>query len=127
MNVTTNINKKDNLRIHKVTGRIVFDKLMEALNEIYSKPDHNPEMNTLWDLRDADVSSFPSVQVQHIQSFVSKYWGKSGKSRSALIVSEDVAYGLSRMYEIMSEGKTAGKIMVFRDYEEALKWVNSIE
>jgi len=27
----------------------------------------------------------------------------------------------------MSEGKTAGKIMVFRDYEEALKWVESTE
>jgi len=127
MNITTDNNEKDNLRIHKVTGKIVFDKLMDELKKIYSKPDFNPEMNTLWDLRDADVSSFPSEQVQHIQSFVSQYWGKSGKSQSALIVSEDVAYGLSRMYEIMSEGKTASKIMVFRDYEEALKWVKSIE
>jgi len=127
MNITTDINKKDNLRIHKVTGKIGFDKLMDELKEIYSKPDFNPEMNNLWDLRDADVSSFPSEQVQHIQSLVSQYWGKGGESRSALIVSEDVAYGLSRMYEILSEGKTAGKIMVFRDYEEALKWVKSIE
>jgi len=127
MNITTEINKKDNLRIHKVTGRIVYDELINELKEIYSKPDFNLEMNNLWDLRDADVSSFPSEQVQDIQSFVSQHWGESGKSRSALIVSADVAYGLSRMYEIMSEDKTAGKIMVFRDYEEALKWVKSIE
>jgi len=127
MHVTTSINKKDNLRIHKVTGSILFDELMDELKAIYTQPDFNPEMNTLWDLCDADVSSFPSDQVQHIQSFVSQYWGGSGKSRSALIVSDDVAYGLSRMYEILSEGKTAGKIMVFRDYEEASNWVRSIE
>jgi hypothetical protein len=84
-------------------------------------------MNTLWDLREADVSSFPSNQVQHVQSFVSKYWGEGGKNRSALVVSADVAYGLSRMYEIISEGKTEGKIMVFRDYDEALNWVQSKE
>ncbi|UCG50517.1 MAG: hypothetical protein JSW58_09920 [Candidatus Latescibacterota bacterium] len=88
-------------------------------------PDAQPNMNALWDLRDADVSSFSSPAVERLAEFVSTQWGTGGKSRAALVVLQDLAFGLSRMYEILLGGRTSSDVQVFRDYAEALEWVTT--
>jgi len=125
MTITTHIDKEANLRHHKVTGPLTKDELIEKLKEVYSEPDFDPDMNTLWDLREADLSSFFSPDIQEVRDFVSEHWGTGGKSRSALVVSRDLNYGLSRMYEAFLKGKTSSEVAVFRDYDDAVKWIKS--
>lgn len=121
--ITTHIDKKFNLRIHQVTVSTTLDDIVSTLKGLYSEPDFNSEMNVLWDLRGADLASFLTSNIQKLRDFVSAHWGTEGKSRAALIVSRDLEFGLSRMYEFFIESKTSNKVRVFRDYDEALEWV----
>ncbi|MBW2192582.1 MAG: hypothetical protein JRF27_02220 [Deltaproteobacteria bacterium] len=125
MEITTNIDKEAGLRTHKVTGTLSIDDLMAKLGEIYSIPDFQPDMNVLWDLRSADLASFSTSDIQKVRDFVGYKWGTGGSSRAALVVSRDIDFGLSRMYEISLESITTSLLQVFRDFDEALTWLRS--
>ena len=123
LGITTQIDRERNLRIHCVTGALTFDELVNTLKEIYSAPDFDPDMNSLWDLREADVSTFETPDIQNLKNFVGKHWGTKGKSKSAIVVSRDLDFGLSRMYEFYLQAKSSSEVQVFREYDEALKWI----
>jgi hypothetical protein len=125
MILTTNIDKEANLRLHTVTGAVEKDAVLARLSEIYSRSDFDPDMNVLWDLREADLSSFSSADIETVRDFVGERWGTGGTSRAALIVSRDVDFGLSRMYQMLLEGYTSSSVQVFRDYDEAFNWITS--
>ena len=80
-------------------------------------------MNALWDMRDADFSSVTTAEVHSLVEMVKKYWGQTGKSKSALTVASDFDYGMTRMYEILMTVNTSSNIMVFKNYDEAEKWL----
>jgi hypothetical protein len=46
----------------------------------------------------------------------------SGK-KLAIVASSDIAYGMNRMYEAMSDLESPLEISVFRDVSSALKWL----
>ena len=119
----TYINKEDNYRLHIIKDLINVDELIEKLEKFYKSSNYDPKMNSLWDLRDADFSSVTSKQVHSAMEMVKKNWSQEGTVRAALLVSKDLDYGLSRMYAILMDGATSGKVMVFRNYDEAVKWI----
>ena len=125
MEITTNIDKEAGLRTHKVTGIVSKNDLLAKLDDIYSIPDFQTEMNVLWDLRNADLASFSSDDIHKIRDVVGYNWGTGGTSRAALVVSRDIDFGLSRMYEMSLESITTSKLQVFRDIDEALTWLRS--
>jgi len=123
MKLTTEIDKKNNLRIHTVDGPLDFKALQRILKETYSSQDYNSDMSVLWDIRKSDLSSFTSAQIQEIKNLVKKQWGTGGMSRAAIVVSRDIDYGLTRMYELISSEETKSEIRVFREYPEAVQWL----
>jgi hypothetical protein len=123
MTIEVEIDKKANLRKHKVTGILTLDALQNKLREIYEEPDYNPDMDVLWDLREADLSSFEADDVDKLSDMVSKFWGTEGKSRAALVVSKDLDYGLSRMYEMLLENRISSIVRIFREIDAALEWI----
>jgi len=123
MEISTEINKKKNIRSHIVRGAIDISELTEYLKEIYNSPDFDPEMNVFWDLRKADFSYVSSEDVWSFKRYVGNNWGTEGKSKAALVVSHDFDYGMSRMYQNMMDGETSSEIVVFRDIEKAKEWV----
>ena len=123
MEISTQFNEELNLRIHKVEGPIDVDQLKEMLSALYKSPEYDPNMNALWDLRAADFTSVTTEQVASMTGMVEKYWAKEGQSKASLIVSRDLDFGLSRMYEMLLSGSSPDKVMVFRDYDEAEKWL----
>ncbi|MFC1829337.1 hypothetical protein ACFL0O_06985 [Thermodesulfobacteriota bacterium] len=125
MEITTNIDKTAGLRTHKVTGVVSKNDLLLKLEEIYSIPDFEPDMNVLWDLRNADLASFSSDDIHRVRDFVVHKWGTDGTNRAALVVSRDIDFGLSRMYQVSLESITASKLQVFRDMDKALAWLRS--
>ncbi len=125
LEITTRIIPEHDLRIHRVTGSLTKESLLAKLEEIYSTPGIKEDMNSLWDIRDADLSSFNLAKVQSVRDFVEKHWGTSGRSRSALVVSGESSFLLSRMYELLMESRTKSATHIFQDYEKALRWVKS--
>ena len=123
MKILTEINTKINLRTHIIKGAIDIVKITGYLKELYSSSDFNSEMNVIWDLREADFSSISSKEVKSLMEYVGKRWGKSGNNKAALIVSQDLDYGMSRMYQILMEGVTPSQISIFKDINEAKEWM----
>ena len=123
MEISTRFNEEENLRIHKVEGTIDVDQIKEMLSALYNSPDYVPNMNALWDLRAADFTAVTTEQITSLTAIVEKYWGKGGQGKAALIVSRDLDFGLSRMYEMLLSGSSPDKVMVFRDYHEAENWL----
>jgi hypothetical protein len=123
MAVTTKIDPETGIREHTVTGPLDLRALITALKKVYSMPEFRSEMNVIWDLREADLSAFSSEDIRQVREYVGRHWGVEGTSRAALVVTSDLGYGLTRMYEILLESRTASEVHVFRDYDEALRWV----
>jgi hypothetical protein len=125
MEIATQINEERNIRFHKIDGPINVDILKDTLASFYKSPDYDPDMNILWDLKDADFSSVTFEDVESLAGMIEKYWGKGEKSKAALIVSKDLGFGLSRMYELLLTGSSPNRVMVFRQYDEAEEWLEA--
>ena len=121
--ISTRVDTEKRVRVHTVTGPLFLDELMGTLKGIYSSEDFDPAFDVLWDIRDADVSSFSHEEIVRLRDLVTGHWGVEGGSRAALIVSEDLSYGLARMYGSLIESSSASELRVFRNMEDALNWL----
>jgi hypothetical protein len=129
MQVKTQIDLKNNLRIHTVSGLFDLDELLTQIEEIYNDSKQNLEMEVLWDLRQAEsLGALETHQLDKLINLVSQRWEASKPRRAALVVSRLVDFGLARMYEMRMESKSKNEIRVFNDIEEAFHWLglNSI-
>ena len=125
MNISTKINAEKKLRIHVVEGSININELAKFLKNLYNSDEISPSLNVFWDLRKADFSKVSSSQIRNFTEFIGKNWGIGGKNKAALIVSKDLDYGLSRMYQMLMDNVSQSKISIFKDMDEAEKWIDS--
>ena len=125
MEVLTDINTKLKLRSHIIKGIIDISKLSLYLKQLYSESNFNLEFNVFWDLREADFSKVSSEEVRSLMNYVSNTWGKSGKNKAALIVSQDLGFGLSRMYQMLMESSSSSRIAIFKEIDEAKNWIKN--
>ena len=126
MEIITNSNKEKNLRHHSIKGLIKVPELIDYLKELQNAPEFDPGMKVLWDLRKADLSLVSTPDVSSIMESVVKQWGKTERNKAALVVSGDLDYGLSRMFQIMLEGETRSKVSVFKDMNKAEEWLETV-
>lgn len=126
MKITTEIDKKRSLRKHSIEGDIEVLKLKESLEQYYKTDQYDPSMNSLWDLREANFNNVQTQEVNTLAEMVSRLWGKSSNSKSALVVSKDLAFGISRMYEILLSTLNSPKtVAVFKSMDEAKSWLET--
>jgi len=123
MEISSHIDTEKEIRTHVVHGMLDIDELTIQLRKTYSAQGYDPDMDVIWDLREANFSAIEASEVKSFMEFVRKYWGVGGESKAALVVSGDLDYGLSRMYEILMDGETTSTITVFKNIDEATKWI----
>lgn len=78
--ISTEIDTKRNVRTHVVVGSITVRELVESLSKIYSSSLFDPNINSLWDLREADFSSFAQSDINLVKNMVDRHWGRKGRS-----------------------------------------------
>ena len=115
------LRNKNILRI-TLTGQPTTENLNTAFTKITTSTEYPPTIDAIWDLRKADVKSADDKLIRHIIELRQKYPQRT-QCKSALIASDDLTYGMSRMFQMMSENKLSQEMMVFRDYEEGEKWL----
>jgi hypothetical protein len=125
MKITTTIDQEFKIRIQSVSGQVDIGGLKSYIDKIFKNRELFPDMKAIWDLRDADLSKMVSEDVQKLRDVVVGKWGMDERRRAALIVSRDIEFGLSRMLEMLLGEKISGKVMIFRDYDEAMKWIKN--
>jgi hypothetical protein len=124
LEINTNTDMALNIRVHTVVGVMTKENLFDYLGELYSSPEFDHGMNSLWDLRKADLSSFALPEVVLVRDFVEKNLNKPKALKSALVVASQLDFTLSTMYETLLK-KSAVSTKVFFDVDDAKKWVVS--
>lgn len=122
MIVNTFVDKKSSVIIHTITGVITFQEIKSSYEAILSHPDFQEDMRVIWDIRDADASKFDSQDVIRLARYFETQLKHRVKFKVAVIVSRDLEYGLSRMYQVAAADLPA-KIGIFINIEDAKKWV----
>ena len=85
--------------------------------------DFKPGMRELSDLRSIDRLDATAAGVRNMVQLDARESGKVRSHRLALVVSQEVAYGMARMYQALSEPHIGG-VAVFRDIDEARAWLD---
>ena len=121
MPITFNIDRSKNLTTFYLSGEVTFQEFMKILNA-YGK--RGATVLELYDARLIEGKRLSNDEMNLLAEYLAKYSDKrvSG-SKTAIVVSESLDYGLSRMITILTEDSTTYDIEVFRDIAEAYKWL----
>ena len=122
MPVETVIDKKIGLMIRTVTGELIFEEIKAAFETSLTHPDFQKDMHVIWDLQNADASKLYQQDVIRIARYFESQIKKRMDYKAAIVVSRDLEYGLSRMYQVAVADLPA-KVGIFRRLEDAKKWV----
>ena len=74
----------------------------------------------LWDLRDCDLTEMSSDELRRLAKYGQAK--DAGVGKGALLVSDDLTYGLSRIHQVFRESDEL-EVRVFRDEVEAVAWL----
>ncbi len=122
MPITAHIDKAKDLTVFTVTGEISLDNVLPVVKAFY---EGDPTKHVLWDMSDTTDVQFSSQEVEAIAGFRPRYEAKRASGKTAILGQKDILFGLSRMFEIQSSVKQAPhSIMVFRNKDEAFKWLD---
>ena len=106
-----------------VQGEVTMAELAEVGEKISTSTTYPPNVNTLWDLRKADIGIF-NKQIQQRLILLREQLRNRGRARLAMVVEDDLGFGLLRMYAIHSE-HLPQPIKVFKNYAEAQAWLQA--
>ena len=116
------IDETKKLTIFKPIDVLQYDEVISAVKSFY---EGQPTENVLWDLTDITRIQLTSEQVETIASFSLRSDGTRPKGKTAFVATEDVAFGLSRMFGTLSEVKEVPiQVSIFRSMEKAYQWLS---
>lgn len=104
-------------------GEFSLDELKRFAVEVWEAIEA-PEPRLLWDLSGARFS-LSGREIRDLAEYV-KRWAPSRPLRAAFVVTRDLEYGLTRMFEAFRDAENADT-SVFRDRGKALTWLARVD
>ena len=115
------IDKNADLIVYTVKGKIFAADIKEIIQLFYQG---NVSKYVLWDIAEGDLSSLSTDDVQSIASTPRDHSDKRIGGKTALVAAKDAAFGLARMFEILTGHKNFPfETQVFRSIDDAKKWL----
>ena len=121
MPITYTIDKQRRFIQRVISGTVTSDEILASLTEILKHPDYQPGMKSLTDLRSIQHYASPG-DVRQIANFIIGRSEEVRGGKAAIVVSQDVSFGMARMLELLTESSTLS-IGVFREMQEAYEWL----
>jgi hypothetical protein len=113
------IDKERRLVLTSGAGTLTTEDVLGHMDRLSSDPDFDPGFGQLADFRHiTDVQFGPEEVRQFAERCI-----YSPNARRAILVKDDLQYGLARMFEIHRELKGEIGIRVFRNLDEAMDWI----
>jgi hypothetical protein len=95
-----------------------------AMLEILASPVAAPHLRMLVDRRQTEPITIAFVN--HMAGFFSQRQQVLAGSCTAVVVTDDAAFGMARMVELKSQlDNPSAAIRVFRTYEDAVRWLTN--
>ena len=97
----------------------MFDEAVECVKEFYEM---KPTKDVLWDLREGTWKDISEERIHGLISFISKHAHIREGGRSAMVVPDDIDYGIARAFQSYT-ADLPFESGVFRTMDEAIKWL----
>ena len=120
MPIASRVNSMAGVIEFTATGRLSRSHLEDALAAVYAEREGVLPSSYLWDLREATIE----WSTDQVREFVHWVLGNrpERESRSAIVTSTDLQFGLARMYEALTY-ELPVNVMVFREMDAARHWL----
>ena len=106
-----------------VVGKFDLQQYAPSINRVVDAMGPTPDMPALYDLRETDMAHLGTPEIRAMGSAHRGIANRRGNARVAVLVGDDLTYGLARMYEAMGLPPKL-QMQVFRDVDEAEAWVS---
>lgn len=113
------IDKERRLVLSSGAGQLTKEDILGHMDRLSKDPDFQPDFCQLADFRQIDNVSFGPEEVRQ---FAERNIYAPGAPR-AILVKDDLQFGLARMFEIYRELNGENGIRVFRQLDEAMDWI----
>lgn len=124
MQLTVRFDENAKLRVQTVSGNVTVESLVEAIQEVYRRPEFDASHNFVWDFRNCNFDEVSTDMVRQLAMFVSNQWTAKGTPpKGAIVASRDLEYGLARVMSTHLDDQN--DFRVFRTLEEAIEWLTS--
>lgn len=104
-------------------GHLVYDDLKGHMNRLSRDPKFDPTFSQLLDFRGVTTLELKADDIITLAAF--RVF--SPESKRAFVAPDPVKFGLARMYEAYRAPKGDRGIRVFKDYDEAVEWLDRDE
>jgi hypothetical protein len=118
MEMTYEITEIQDILVVSIKGKPSVDDIKHILDQIRNESGYSHSAR-LWDFQESSFN-FSQNEILDIASYASAV--DSRPSKVALLVKEDLSFGVSRIYEVFRHTDLT-KTSVFRDKTEALAWL----
>jgi hypothetical protein len=109
----------------KTKGKAEVSGFSSFLTEIFTHSEWVPGSSVLLDHSELILRSFNTDEVRSVSRFVLNNTDKIGSGKWAFVISSNFAYGMARMWQIITEEKAPMEINIFKNREKALEWLMS--
>ncbi len=113
------IDKERSLVMTAGTGVLTKEDIQGHMDRLSADPEFDPTFSQLLDFREITAVEFGPEEVRQFAQ--RKIY--SSISRRAFLVTNDLQFGLARMFETYRELNGETGIRVFRTFEEAMDWI----
>ena len=118
MEMTYEITEIQEILVVSIKGNPSVDDIKHILDQIRNESGYSHNAR-LWDFQESSFN-FSQNEILDIASYASAVDNRP--SKVALLVKEDLSFGVSRIYEVFRHTDLT-KTSVFRDKSEALAWL----
>jgi hypothetical protein len=121
MPATYEIDKQRRLVIATISDPVTVGEALASQERLLKDPDFDPSFSQIVDCTRFSASGLEASDVRKL----SEKSVFSPGSHRAFVVSSNLVFGFSRMFEMLREGAGENGIRVCRDLDEAVDWVLS--
>ena len=118
----THVSVKDYLLI-EVSGGANVNSLKGIVQQVLEHPAWHEIIPSLVDLRGLSASTLSSDDIFELADLFKSINTSLGSGNTALVVSQELEFGLARMWQMMTEEYVKMEIDVFKNIDEALEWI----
>ncbi len=123
MPIRFDINPDKSLVVVVHEGVVLDDEFLSTYQALFGHDRFDYSYNILVDLRQADSSTRSTNALKGFAGFIrNQYANITAQPQVAVVATENISFGLARMYEAFSDS-VPWDFKVFRDVSEALVWL----
>lgn len=122
MPITYRIDRQRGIVWTHATGVLTDAELLAHKRRLINDPDFRPGMRELSDVREIERLEVTPKGISRFVAQDKTDETQLGDHRLAIVASENVVYGMARMYQSLTDGSPRN-VMVFRNPTEAKTWL----